>query len=79
MTIKPMLCKAPVVRAMLDGRQTQDRRPIGNDRVWEEIRLKGRCIHGNQGYVHGKSPDELELRFAEEDRQIKLPGLAEAI
>lgn len=24
----PLLCKAPVVRAILDGRQTQDRRPI---------------------------------------------------
>lgn len=24
----PLLCKAPVVRAILDGRQTQDRRPV---------------------------------------------------
>lgn len=28
MAEKPILCAAPVVRAILDGRQTQDRRPI---------------------------------------------------
>lgn len=28
MKTKPMLCKGPVVRAMMDGLQTQDRRPI---------------------------------------------------
>lgn len=35
MKTKPMLCKGSVVRAIMEGLQTQDRRPIGNDRVWE--------------------------------------------
>ncbi|MGE4193046.1 MAG: hypothetical protein AB7E51_06635 [Pseudodesulfovibrio sp.] len=34
MKVKPMLCKGTVVRAIMDGRQAQDRRPIGNSRVW---------------------------------------------
>lgn len=34
MAEKPILCAAPVVRAILDGRQTQDRRPVKNPDGW---------------------------------------------
>ena len=41
--------------------------------IWNDIRFKTRYIVGNQGYIRGKTPEQLECRFAEEDRFLKLP------
>jgi hypothetical protein len=43
--------------------------------IWGEAMYKGRLIDGNNGYVHGKSCDELDARFSEEDRKGWLPGV----
>ena len=39
--------------------------------IWEEIRLKGRCIPGNQGYQQSQTADELEARFQYEESMME--------
>jgi len=39
--------------------------------VWGEIRLKGRCIPGNQKYIHNQTADELDARFEYEESMME--------
>lgn len=49
MKAKPMLCNAAVARAIMDGLQTQDRRPIGNNRVWEsDLVMDSETVNGKE-------------------------------
>lgn len=40
--------------------------------IWRGICFRSRYIRGNNMYIKSKTTDQLEARFAEEDRQVLL-------